>query len=141
MIDDMTPSKPYFLRAIYQWLVDNDCTPYLAVSATVHGVSVPQEYVQDGQITLNLSPSAVMQLVMDNGYIEFNARFSGTPRHVYIPMEAVLGIYARENGQGMAFPEDVLVQSAGVDEEDGLPPEPQPPRPRKTARPTLKVVK
>lgn len=131
----MTPTRPYFLRAVYQWIVDNDCTPFLAVDAQLPGVNVPQEFVEDGQITLNLAPSAIAYLQMENSHIEFSARFSGTPRNIYIPMAAVLGIYARENGQGMAFPEEY----------DDLPPSddegPEPPEPPKPGRPNLTVVK
>lgn len=131
----MTPTRPYFLRAVYQWIVDNDCTPYLAVNASLPKVMVPEEYIEDGQITLNISPSAVMSFVIENDYLSFSARFSGTPRNLYIPMAAVMGLYARENGQGMAFPDEpyYLEEQAAADE----PEPPQPPR----GRPSLKVVK
>ncbi|HEY9032709.1 MAG TPA: ClpXP protease specificity-enhancing factor [Pseudomonadales bacterium] len=133
----MTPARPYLLRAVYQWIVDNHCTPYLAVDATVADVSVPQEYVEDGQITLNVSPTAVAQLHMDNDCVSFNARFAGTPRSVMVPMLAVIGIYARENGQGMAFPDEYEMQLA---DDDGDEP-PPPPRPDGGGKPHLKVVK
>lgn len=130
----MTPTRPYLLRAVYQWIVDNNCTPHLAVNATLSEVSVPEEYVEDGQIILNISPSAVQSLVMENEFLSFSARFSGTSRNVYVPMRAVLGIYARENSQGMAFPEEPAYLQPAQSEE------PEPPPPPK-GRPSLKVVK
>lgn len=131
----MTPTRPYFLRAVYQWILDNNCTPFLAVNAQLPGVSVPVEYVEDGQITLNISPSAVAYLQLENTHVEFNARFGGTPRNIYVPMAAVLGIYARENGQGMAFPDEY---DGDIEEEYEPDEEPEPPKP---GRPQLKVVK
>lgn len=131
----MTPTRPYFLRAVYQWIIDNDCTPHLAVNATLPEVSVPEEYVEDGQIILNISPSAVQSLVIENEFLSFSARFSGTPRNIYVPMRAVLGVYARENGQGMAFPDEpAYLKPASPDDE------PEPPAPPR-GRPSLKVVK
>lgn len=129
----MTPTRPYFLRAVYQWIVDNNCTPYLAVDATVPNVQVPSEYVADGKIILNLAPEAIAHLVISNSSIVFSARFAGKARNIDVPVSAVLGIYAKENGQGMAFAED---EYDGAD----IPPEdnPEPPRP---GRPSLKVVK
>lgn len=135
----MTPTRPYFLRAVYQWIVDNNCTPFLAVDATLKDVSVPLEYVEDGQITLNISPSAVMYLEMADSHVSFSARFAGTPRNLYIPMAAVLGIYARENGQGMAFPDEAGYEEALLD--DAPSDEPEPPKPSGGGRPQLKVVK
>ena len=128
----MTPTRPYFLRAVYEWIVDNDCTPYMAVNATIPSVQVPSEHVVDGKIILNLSPGAIANLHISNESVEFGARFSGVARNIFVPMSAVLGVYAKENGQGMAFPldeyDDVIVE-----------PDPEPPKP--TGRPTLKVVK
>ncbi|MCE2027130.1 ClpXP protease specificity-enhancing factor [Sessilibacter corallicola] len=100
----MTSCKPYLIRAHYEWIVDNDCTPYLIVDAYSDGVSVPQQYVnKDGQIILNVSPNAVMSLDLGTEAITFNARFGGVPIDIYVPCFAVLGIYARENGRGMMF--------------------------------------
>ncbi len=132
----MTPSKPYFLRAVYEWIIDNDCTPFLAVNAEVPSVEVPQEHVEDGQITLNLSPSAIADLHMDNHLIQFSARFGGVSRSIVVPINAVVGIYAKENGQGMAFPE-VDEYYEEIDTE--FDPDPNPPKP--SGRPSLKVVK
>lgn len=100
----MSSSKPYFIRALYEWVVDNNCTPHILVNAHVAATQVPQQHVnKDGQIILNISPSAVKDFFMDNTAISFNARFSGVANNLYIPMAAILGIYARENGQGMMF--------------------------------------
>ena len=95
----MTPRRPYLLRAFYDWLVDNDLTPHLVVDATLQGVKVPTEFVSDGQIVLNIAPRAVGNLELGNEAISFNARFSGRPHSVIVPMYAALAIYARENGQ------------------------------------------
>lgn len=103
-----SPKRPYLLRAYYDWLVDNSFTPYLVVDATYLGVNVPVEYVKDGQIVLNLSTNATGNLQLTNDFIQFNARFKGVSRELYIPMGAALAIYARENGDGVMFePEEV----------------------------------
>jgi len=98
-----SPKRPYLLRAYYDWLVDNSFTPYLVVDATYLGVNVPVEYVKDGQIVLNLSANATGNLQLTNDFIQFNARFKGVSRELYIPMGAALAIYARENGDGVMF--------------------------------------
>lgn len=103
-----SPKRPYLLRSYYDWLVDNSFTPYLVVDATYLGVNVPVEYVKDGQIVLNLSANATGNLQLTNDFIQFNARFKGVSRELYIPMGAALAIYARENGDGVMFePEEV----------------------------------
>lgn len=131
----MNSSRPYLLRALYEWIVDNDCTPHVIVDATGNDVDVPVDYVKDGQIVLNLSPSAVIELQLADDCVSFNGRFGGKPTDVFIPMGAILGIYARENGQGMAFePED------GDDDpapEGGTEPTPF----RRNKKPSLTVVK
>ncbi len=130
----MTSSlKPYLIRAIYEWVVDNSLTPYLLVNAELEGTFVPRAYVQDGRIVLNLRPEAVQALVLGNDEIVFNARFGGAPMQVQVPIRSVLAIYAQENGRGMIFDEDEEGDDASP------PPEPQPPTP--TKRPALKVVK
>lgn len=119
----MTSSRPYLLRALYEWILDNDCTPYVVVNAWLEGVMVPQEYVKDGQIVLNISPVAVQGLVITNEALEFNGRFGGIPTPVFVPVSAIMGVYARENGQGMVFeagspdPETPPPVSTGGDEE------------------------
>jgi stringent starvation protein B len=125
----VTPSRPYIVRAIYEWIVDNDCTPHLLVDANGTDVVVPTTYVSDGQIVLNISPTAVVSLQMGNHSITFNGRFGGQPIDIFVPIASVMGIYARENGQGMIFDTE---------------PEPQPPHspePPERIRPSLKVVK
>lgn len=129
----MTSSRPYIMRSLYEWIVDNDCTPYVLVDASVTDVMVPEQFVKDGQIVLNISPSAVMDLNISNEAVAFNGRFGGVATDVYVPVNAVVGIYARENGQGMVFePEEV----------PETPPEDVPPEPGKPeGRPSLKIVK
>lgn len=132
----MIPLKPYLIRAVYDWCVDNDFTPYLLVNAESPEVTVPRHAVQDGRIVLNLRPQAVHNLALGENNIEFNARFGGSPMHVKIPVRAVLAIYARENGQGMVF-------DGNEGDEPPPPPEPAEPAEQKPARPrpVLKVVK
>jgi stringent starvation protein B len=100
----MTSTKPYLVRAIYEWILDNNMTPHLLVDAGYPSTRVPMEFVEDGQIVLNIAPSAVHGLVIDNDWVHFNARFGGVSRNLEIPSEAVLGIFSRENHQGMIFP-------------------------------------
>ena len=111
----MTSNKPYLLRAFYDWIADNDCTPYVVVDAMFPGVEVPQIYVNDGQIVLNVAPRAVTAFNLDNDALCFNTRFGGVPTDIYVPIKAIVGIYARENGEGMVFdpsaPETVADQS------------------------------
>ncbi|KTD13011.1 stringent starvation protein B [Legionella jamestowniensis DSM 19215] len=102
----MTSNKPYLLRAIYDWIVDNDLTPYILVNSNFPGVQVPQEYVNNGRIVLNISPKACRGLHLENDRIIFTARFSGQSMQIFIVPAAVLAIYAKENGQGMEFPEE-----------------------------------
>lgn len=99
----MTSNKPYFVRALYEWILDNDCTPYVVTAVAYPGVEVPLEFAADGQVTLSMAPSAVRNFSMENEFLSFSARFSGVPRDLYIPIESIMAIYAKENGQGMAF--------------------------------------
>ncbi len=153
--DSMTSSKPYLIRAIYEWILENGMTPHLVVDANFPDTSVPREFVDDGRIVLNLAPGAVRGLVIGNDWVQFNARFSGVAREVMVPSEAVLGIFTRENGQGMVFPEPHYPDSATAGAEratgpklaaiDDASPDPGagssgPPR-GKGKGPTLKVVK
>ena len=126
----ISSNRPYLIRALYEWLGDNELTPHLLVDATKADVVVPKQFVEDGRIVLNVSPTAVRDLDLGNEWVSFNARFSGTPMDVIFPPDSVLGIYARENGRGMLFPDEP---------EEGGPPDDEPPPPRE--RPTLKVVK
>ncbi|MGE6605890.1 ClpXP protease specificity-enhancing factor [Halomonas sp. NPDC076908] len=99
----MKSSRPYLARALYEWLLDNELTPYFVVDATLPGVEVPRQFVQNGQIVLNAAPTAVRDLFMENQAISFNARFGGQPMQVMIPTPALIAIYAKENGAGMVF--------------------------------------
>jgi len=103
----MSSSKSYLVNALYQWIVDNHCTPYVLVDAYAANVEVPQDYVKDGQIVLNIAPSAIGDLLIDKKGVSFNARFGGIPMDIFAPMQSVLGIYARENGQGMMFEPEI----------------------------------
>lgn len=134
----MTANRPYLLRAFYEWIVDNNCTPYLVVDATVSGVKVPTQFVQNGQIVLNTAPAAVGNLQLGNDAVTFNARFGGQPFALYVPVNAVLAIYAKENGAGTVFTleedeDEAEIYSANLDDE------PEPPKPKKASH--LKVVK
>jgi stringent starvation protein B len=131
----MTSNRPYLIRALFDWLLDNALTPHLLVEVDDEATVVPRQFVEDGRIVLNIGPDAVRGLELGNQFITFNARFSGTPMDVVVPVSAVLGIYARENGQGMLFPQEELADAPDELPEDD--PEPNPP----TDRPTLKVVK
>lgn len=108
---DATSTRPYLIRALYEWCTDNGFTPYIAVLVD-ETVQVPREYVKDGEIVLNVSFDATSALKLGNDFIEFKARFAGTAREILVPIGRVIAIYARENGQGMAFPSPVAVSSA-----------------------------
>ena len=129
----ISSNRPYLIRALYEWLVDNDLTPHLMVAADKENVEVPGQYVKEGRIILNVAPSAVQKLELTNALISFSARFGGVPTAVRVPPSAVLGIYGRENGQGMLFPDEEISEegSPGTDEDPPSPPD----------RPTLKVIK
>ncbi|MBA3562876.1 MAG: ClpXP protease specificity-enhancing factor [Gammaproteobacteria bacterium] len=97
--------RPYLIRAMHEWMVDNGQTPHLVIDASIQGVDVPRKYVEDGKIILNVGTDATRSLRLGNDFVEFEARFGGAPQQVRVPMHAVLGIYARETGQGMLFTE------------------------------------
>jgi stringent starvation protein B len=130
--------RPYLLRAMHEWISDCNQTPHIVVDASIAGVEVPRQYVQGGKIILNVSTSATSGLTLGNDFVRFHARFGATTYDVVVPMAAVLGVYARETGQGMIF-----------SEADAPPPEPPPTPPEpptngseaKRTKPTLKVVK
>ena len=137
----MISSRPYLIRAIYEWIVDNDLTPYLLVNAEAPDVTIPEKHVQDGRIILNVSPNAVRDLDLSNDWVMFSARFAGVSMEVSVPPSAVLAVYAKENGRGMVFSEDdeVLDDGTGTEPPDDNPPEP--PVPPGKGRPSLRVVK
>lgn len=121
----MLSNKPYFIRAIYEWIVDSKCTPYLLIDAEQPRVDVPEAFVEDGQIVLNIAPEAVTDLFVSNKEVTFVARFSGAPHHIYLPIHSVLAIYAMENEQGMFFDEDEeMPDMYEGDEEEALEPVP-----------------
>ena len=111
----LSSSKPYLVRALLGWIVDNDLTPYLLVDSELPGVRVPRQYVKDGQIVLNISPQATSHFEMTNSKLQFRAGFGGSMFDVLLPTRAILAIYARENGQGMSFSSDI----PGGDADDG----------------------
>lgn len=129
----MTPNKPYLVRALWEWISDNGMTPYLMIDASYPNIEVPEKFIDDGRIVFNVSDSAVRALDMGNEYISFSARFGGVAMDLVLPVAAVLGIYAKENGQGMLFPAEEAPPSP--------PSEPKPPEPGKPRRPALKIVK
>ncbi|MEJ2591906.1 MAG: ClpXP protease specificity-enhancing factor [Candidatus Thiodiazotropha sp.] len=131
----MTSNRPYLIRALYEWLVDNGQTPYLLVNAEHSGTVVPRQFVEDGRIVLNIDPSAVSGLELGNDWISFSARFAGVAEDILVPPAAVQGIYAKENGQGMLFPDEATAGDDGPDDD----PDPEPSKPG--GRPSLKVVK
>ncbi len=103
----MSSTRPYLLRALYEWIVDNGMTPYLLVDADCSGVMVPRQYVEEGRIVLNISPEAIRALELGNESVSFSGRFGGQVMEVHVPMAAVRAIYARENGRGMVFAEEM----------------------------------
>ncbi|MCK8047208.1 ClpXP protease specificity-enhancing factor [Shewanella sp. 1CM18E] len=118
---ELTPNRPYLLRAYYDWLMDNQLTPHVVVDAYVPGTQVPQQYVKDGQIVLNITESAVGGLQITNEFIEFSARFGGVPQQVLLPMASIVAIYARENGAGTVFElEEAYQLDDDIEEESGL---------------------
>ncbi len=128
----MSSSRPYMVRAIHQWITDNQLTPYIVVDATQPLVTVPQQHVSEGKIVLNCSYDAVSALSIENEWISFNARFGGVSEEISFPPHAVRAIYASENGQGMVFPEG---------EQEDPPPAEGAESERKKGRPALKIVK
>ena len=145
----MTPNRPYLLRAFFDWIVDNDCTPHLVVDAQYPAVQVPPQFVQDGQIVLNISPSAVTGFSLDMEQLSFNARFGGQPMQVYVPLGAVLAIYARENGEGTVFTADEFLEDEddfapdleSVETSDEIIDETPPEKPEKKKGSHLRVIK
>ena len=125
----MTSLKPYLIRSIYEWIIDNNLTPHLLVDAENPNAILPKEFIEDGKIVLNIRPQAIQGLSLGNEEIEFNARFSGKPMRISTPVSAVLAIYAKENGKGMIF-----------DQEDSDDDEP-PPVKKPPAKPNLRIVK
>lgn len=161
-MSELSPRRPYLLRAFYEWLLDNQLTPHVVVDISLPGVQVPLEYARDGQIVLNIAPRAVGNLQLTNDAVSFSARFGGVPRQVYVPMAAVLAIYARENGAGTMFEPEAGYEEGAVghndddesesepmmqvidgarDDHDGSGNNPDDDPPPRGSRPALRVVK
>jgi stringent starvation protein B len=132
-MSEMSSNRPYLIRALYEWLVDNGKTPYMMVNAEYQGAIVPARFVENGRIILNVDPSAVSGLELGNEWISFSARFRGASEEILVPPGAVMGVYAKENGQGMLFPDEEIDAENGPEDD----PDPTPP----SSRPALKVVK
>lgn len=130
----LSSRRPYLLRAMHEWMTDNGQTPHLVVDAAIEGVAVPRQYVRDGKIVLNASYTATAGLLIKNDWVTFGARFDGTSFDVRLPLQAVLGIYARETGQGMIFSEEEPGPEAPT-------PPPKPPAADEPRRAKLTVVK
>ena len=130
-MSEPTPVRPYLLRGFYEWVLDNDCTPYVVVDAADDRVQVPLDAVADGRIVLNIGPAATQGLEIGNDLLSFGARFSGVHRDIQVPVAAVIAIYAKENGRGITF----------SDEHDGMVPPSSPNDEQGSGRPQLKLVK
>nr|VFK22300.1 MAG: stringent starvation protein B [Candidatus Kentron sp. LPFa] len=150
----LIPTRPYLVRAMYEWIIDNDCTPFIVADAMDEGARVPRAYVNEGKIVFNIAPTAVKNLNLGNERIIFSARFNGAPTQVSLPIESILAIYMKENGAGMGFQAESESLSAAAEQEDILeatreespkeePKEKKesPPTPGKPSRPTLRIVK
>lgn len=130
----MTPTRPYLVRAFYDWILDNGMTPYMLVDATVAGTFVPVSFVRDGRIVLNIAPAAVTELDLGVSHVSFSARFGGVAQLIRLPVAAIMAVYARENGQGMFFgneDDEVTDDPRGAEGGAG----------EARARPALRVVK
>ena len=132
----LTSTKPYLVRALYDWINDNNCTPHIVVNAEADNVEIPKQYVEDGRITLNISPEAVRNLQITNDFLEFSARFNGVTTQLYTPIAAILAIYAKENGHGMVFGEE-HIQNTYAPKEIKMSVK----RPDPNKKPSFKVIK
>jgi stringent starvation protein B len=128
----MISKRPYLLQAYYDWIIDSGMTPHLVVNAEYDEVVIPRQYIQDGKIILNISPSAVKGFLMDFDHVSFNARFGGRPFQIYLPIAAINGIFARENGDGIVL--------AGLDDEAGLSVATSTEKAKRKTKPTLSSV-
>ncbi len=127
----MTSRKPYFVRALYEWILDNDFTPYILVDTGDDEVLIPPGIANDGKVLLNLAPRAIQNLEMADEYVSFSARFNGIAENIYCPIGSLMAIYARENGEGMMFPPEQGDSETGLNASDA----------DKPSGPTLKVIK
>lgn len=129
----MTSSRPYLIRALYEWIVDNNLTPHLLVNAKIPNVMVPEQYVKEGRIVLNVGPTAIEELLISNEAVTFSARFNEGVRDIYVPAHAILAIYASENGRGMFFSEEDEEPPPAKSDDTGVT--------KRKGKPDLKVVK
>lgn len=136
----MTLMRPYLLRAMYEWMVDNQFTPHILVNANHDNVKMPPNIAKDGQVIFNISPSAVRSLELSNEWVSFNARFSGQAYNVYLPILAILAIYAQENERAMSFPPEEEITDSTSNANESSPNDASPSKPARN-RPNLKVVK
>lgn len=132
----MTSLKPYLIRAVHEWILDNNFTPFLLVNANHPEAILPQQFAQNGQIILNIRPAAIDALSLGDDAIEFNTRFSGKSTYIKAPVTAIMAIYAKENGKGMVFESE-----ESQNDEPPKPDLPNPPEPPKPVKPTLRVLK
>jgi len=132
----MTSNRPYLMRAMYEWILDNELTPHVMIDAEMPNVEVPRQYIEEGKIILNVAPRAVQGFLIDDECLGFSARFGGKPYNIYAPIGAVRAVYASENNEGMMF--DKLPEA---DVDDAPDPDDTPPTPTASKRPTLRVVK
>lgn len=137
---ELTPTRPYMIRAIYEWLEDNLLTPYVMVDTSVPNVDVPVEHIQEDRIVLNIASQATGNLTIDNDYIHFNARFGGVSREIWVPIQAVIGIYAKENSQGMFFDPNEYANYQGDFEEDDFEEEVETTQETPRKKPTLRIL-
>lgn len=133
----LTSRKPYLVRAINQWILDNGLTPFISVNADIGGVVVPLDHIDDGEIILNMNPQSIRNLEIGDEYILFDARFSGQSFSIVVPVTAVQAIYAKENGEGMLFVADTEIKGSEEHDPDDSPSSPITPN----GRPSLKIVK
>ena len=118
MKDNTTSKKPYFIRAMFEWISDNGYTPHLLIDASFENMSIPRKFVENERITLNISSSATRNLTIDSDLISFDARFEGKTMNVQLPYEAVINIFARETGEGMAFPSESDLKKKGFNKKN-----------------------
>jgi stringent starvation protein B len=131
MAREMTPNKPYLLRALYEWILDNGLTPHIIVDAKADGVTVPPQSIRDGKLVLNIAPRATRNLELGNEAVSFHARFAGASQEIWLPIQSIMAVYARESGQGMMFAQEKEAQGASQSDAEKS----------KPSGPHLKVIK
>lgn len=137
----MTSNKPYLIRALYEWLLDNEVTPHIMVDSTQPDLQIPPGIDKDGQVVLNIAPTAVQGLMLENTHISFSARFGGIPRDIVIPIRAVMAIYSREDGEGMMFAGETQDESVSASSDEDQQTQTDTEKSSEKKKPALKVVK